>query len=145
MDTTTASQPVTGADLTVGLSPDTMHVDPTTQVPYYDQAVAAQQAALTAQQASTQTGPSLMTLVLLAGAAWLAYYGWHEGWFDGLLKSLGIGSGGSKKATPQVANGRGRSRRNNRSRGKSRIGMGRHSPGSGGHQEESDDDEEDDD
>jgi len=101
MDTTTAATPVVGADQTVGLSPDTMHVDPTSSTPYYDEAVAAQQAALAAQQAAQSSGPSLMTFVVLAGAAWLAYYGWHEGWFDGLLKSMGMESlakkGGHKR------------------------------------------------
>lgn len=85
--TSAASQPITGSDMvTTGYSPDTMHVNPVTGVPFYDEqqaAIAAQQAAAVA--AAQPQGMSTGTLILLAAVAWGAWYGYKHGWFNDIV------------------------------------------------------------
>jgi hypothetical protein len=77
------TSPVTGSDQTVGLTADSMDVDPTTGQPYYDEEQAALAAAQAAQAAAAQPqGPSMTTVLLVVGGAGLAWYGWKHHWFD---------------------------------------------------------------
>lgn len=88
MQSFVTANPVVGADQSVGLSPDSMHSDPTTGVPYYDQAVAAQMAA----QAAANPAPSVSPLLLLLVVGGLAWWGYQSNWW-GLgekLKDWGV-------------------------------------------------------
>lgn len=88
--TTFGTSPITGSDYTVGLTADSMNVDPVTSVPYYDEAMAAQAAALAAQQAASQPqGPNWLVVAGLAGGAWWA---WKQGLLTKLANKWGKGN-----------------------------------------------------
>lgn len=73
---------VYGSDqMTVGLSPTTMHVDPVSGLPE-SQAVAPGTTVVVAPP--TSSGVPWMLLLALTGLAW---YGYKQGWFDGLFES----------------------------------------------------------
>ena len=74
---------VYGSDqMTVGLSPTTMHVDPVSGLPEA-QAVAPGTTVVVAPTPASG-GVPWMLLLVLAGVAW---YGYKQGWFAGLFES----------------------------------------------------------
>lgn len=76
--------PIVGSDMiTTGLSPTTMHVDPVSGLPE-SQAVAPGTTVVVAPAVPSPSGFPWM-LLALAGVAW---YGWEQGWFAGLLEQF---------------------------------------------------------
>lgn len=74
--------PIVGSDrVTTGYSPTTMHVDPVTGVPFDQEAA---NTTVIVQPVPASSGMSWMLILALAG---IAYYGYKQGWFDGLFES----------------------------------------------------------
>lgn len=73
-DYSALATPIMGSDLTVGYSPTTMHADP----------LAQPAPVVVVAPAPTSSGVPWMLLLALAGLAW---YGYKQGWFDGLFQA----------------------------------------------------------
>ncbi len=80
--------PIVGSDaMTVGLSPTTMHVDPVSGLPE-SQAVAPGTTVVVAPAPASSGFPWM--LLVVAGVAW---YGYEQGWFKGLLDQFNTKEG----------------------------------------------------
>lgn len=78
---------VFGSDQTLGYSATTMHVDPVSGLP--ESIAAAPGTTVVVAPAAPASSGFPWMLLLLAGVAW---YGYKEGWFTGLLQSVGMGA-----------------------------------------------------
>ncbi len=73
-DYSSLAVPIVGSDLTTGYSPTTMHMNPAPQ---------SAPVVVVAPAPASSAVPWLL-LLALAGVAW---YGYKQGWFDGLFES----------------------------------------------------------
>lgn len=85
-DYSSLAVPIMGSDrASVGYSPTTMHVDPSTGLTFASEAAPV----VVIAPAPASSGVPWMLLLALAGVAW---YGYKQGWFTEILQSVGMGA-----------------------------------------------------